>query len=285
MYKKVLAAVNEHVNSEVAARYSMELARVTGAKLYVCHVAEKGASAKNIQPAEEAAKRLFHRAREMDIDAESIFDSGNPVKSIGNIVASEGIDIVFAATRREDVHGRFYSGTIARQLSVVLPCSVALVRVVRLGRLRPRKILVPLKARINHISEHSYFTAMMATAFGSCVYLFHTTRPITKFFHGEVRLSPLELGNGQPKDLVLFSECLDKYKVLREERMVSGSVGRNISIEAAAKRFDLVIMAASERGLLHSLLKGSPVEDVLRETPCDLIIFKPGHEDQQSFHR
>jgi nucleotide-binding universal stress UspA family protein len=285
MYRKILAAVNEHLNSEVAARYSMELARVTGSKLYICHVAEKGAPIKSLQLAEEAAKRLFHRAREMDVEAESIFDSGNPVRRIGDIVTSEGIDIVFVATRREDVERRFYSGTVARKLCVVLPCSVALVRVVHLGRLHPRKILVPLKARIYHISEHSYFTAMMATAFDSCVYLFHTTRPITKFFHGELHLSPLELEYGQPKDLARFSECLEKYNVVHEKRLVSGTAGNNIAVEAAAKRFDLVIMGASERGLLHSLLKGNPVEDVLRETPCDLIILKPGHEDQQSSNR
>lgn len=282
MYRKILAAVNEHVNSEVAARYATELARAAGSKLYICHVAEKSASAKSIQPAEEAAKRLFHRAREAGIETESIFDSGDPVKRIGNIVRSEGIDVVFAATRRKDIERRFYSGTISRKLSVALTCAVALVRVVHMGKLRPRKILVPLKARINHISEHAYFTAMMATAFDSCVYLFHTARPITKFFRGEVGLSTLEPENGLRKDLARFSECLGKYKVVQEKRLVSGRVGRNISIEAAAKRFDLVIMGASERGLLNSLLKGNPVEDVLRETPCDLIIFKPGHEDKQT---
>jgi len=33
-------------------------------------------------------------------------------------------------------------------------------------------------------------------------------------------------------------------------------------------------MGASERGPLDFLLRGNPVEEVLRETPCNLIIFK-----------
>jgi nucleotide-binding universal stress UspA family protein len=37
----------------------------------------------------------------------------------------------------------------------------------------------------------------------------------------------------------------------------------------------MVIMGASERSLLSSLIQGSPVERVLRETTCDLIILKP----------
>ena len=31
MYKKILTAVNEHLNSEVTARYAMNLARICGA--------------------------------------------------------------------------------------------------------------------------------------------------------------------------------------------------------------------------------------------------------------
>ncbi|HDH02033.1 MAG TPA: hypothetical protein ENH17_02765 [Nitrospirae bacterium] len=54
---------------------------------------------------------------------------------------------------------------------------------------------------------------------------------------------------------------------------------RSITIEAASKRHDLIIMGASERSLPASILKGNPVEDVLRETPCNLIILKPRHED------
>lgn len=54
---------------------------------------------------------------------------------------------------------------------------------------------------------------------------------------------------------------------------------RSITIEAASKRHDLIIMGASERSLPASILKGNPVEDVLRETHCNLIILKPQHED------
>ena len=48
-----------------------------------------------------------------------------------------------------------------------------------------------------------------------------------------------------------------------------------ITIEAAAEKNDLIIMGASERGLLESLVSGDPVEEVLRETPANLIILLP----------
>jgi nucleotide-binding universal stress UspA family protein len=281
MYKKILAAVNEHLNSEVSARYALELAKVTGSKIYLCYIAEKGVSEKAFKQTEETVKRLFLRAEDTGLRAESIFDTGDPVAKIGGIVETEKINIVFASTRREDVQKRFYAGTIARKLSLNLPCSVALVRVVHMGRIHPKKILVPLKAKLDHIDERAYFTSMVAEAFGSNIFLFHTTKPAKKFFHGELHLTPVEWEEKLPGDISHFIEHLNRYKVTHEKRLVPGRTGRHITIEAAAKRFDLVIMGASERSLLRSIFRGNPVEEVLRETPCDLIILKARYEDKQ----
>ncbi len=275
MYKKILSAVNEHLNSEVTAKYAINLARISEAKLYLCFVAESGMPISAINRAEEAMKRIFIEAEKIGLEVEAISETGDPVRKIKRIVRNEGIDIVFASTRKADVERRFYAGTVARRLSVSLPCSVALVRVVHIGRIRPKKILVPLKARIDHLAERAYFSAMLANAFDSNIYLFHSTKPVTRFFHGEVHLTPIEWERKLPKDISHFIEHLNKYKVPHEKGLIPGQTGRNITTEATAKRFDLVIMGASERSLLSSILRGNPVEEVLRDTPCDLIILKP----------
>jgi len=41
------------------------------------------------------------------------------------------------------------------------------------------------------------------------------------------------------------------------------------------RRSDLIVMGASERGLLKSILCGNPVEEVMREAPCNLLVFRP----------
>lgn len=280
MYKNILAAVNEHLNSEISARYAIRLAKSTDSKVTVCYVAERGVQKKSVHLAEAAIKRLFLRAKDEGVKIESIFETGDPLDRIHRFVTSERIDIAFAATRQEDVQKRFYAGTIARGLSAHLPCSVALVRVVHLGKIHPKEILMPLKARIDHIDERAYFAAMIAKAFGSDIYLFHITEPVTSFFHGEIPLKPVELEKKPSRDILRFIEHLNRYEVAHEKKLVSGKAGRNITIEAAARRFDLVIMGASRRSLLSSLLKGNPVEMVLRETPCDLIVLKAAHEDK-----
>lgn len=280
MYKKILAAVNEHLNSEVAARYALQLAKENRAKCYICFVAEKAMSQHDCRSAEDAVKRLFLEAMQMGVQAESIAEVGDPVTDIRKIVQHENISIVFASTRREDIERRFYSGTIARSLSLKLPCSVALVRVVHSGRVHPKRILVPLKARIDHVNERAFFTTHMARALNSQVIVFHAPRPLTKFFHGEIHLTEPEWEKRRSRDIGHFMAYLKDHEIEYEGRVLPGRTARNITIEAFAKRHDLIIMGASERNLLTSLLKGNPVEDVLRDTPCDLIILKPRHEDQ-----
>ena len=279
MYKKILSAVNEHLNSEVSARYALNFAKACGATFYICFIADKGISRQSFDIAENAITRLFIMAKDMGIQVECITETGDPVKEINRIVKHEEINIVFASTRREDIKRRFYAGTTAKNLSLKLPCSVALVRVVHMGRIHPKEILIPLKDKIDHKEERAYFISKMAEGFGSKVFLFHSTKSITRFFHGEVHLTPLEWEKRLPKAIMNFMESIKKYNIDFESKLSPGQTARNITIEAATKRHDLIIMGASERDVLKSIFKGNPVERVLRETPCDLIILKPGHED------
>ena len=81
-------------------------------------------------------------------------------------------------------------------------------------------------------------------------------------------------------DIKGFINQIEKCGIRLEGRLSPGHASRSITVEAASKRHDLIIMGASERSLLSSIFKGNPVEDVLRETPCDLIILKPRHENK-----
>jgi nucleotide-binding universal stress UspA family protein len=277
MYRRILAAVNEHVNSEVAARYAMHLAKAAGAKLYLCSIAERARPEQRDELGREAATRLFHRAKELEIEVECLFDWGDPVLKIRELARRDGMDLVFIATRREDVGRRFYAGgTVARGLLRSLPCSLALTRVVHLGRTHPHELLVPLKERIDHVPERAFFTAMLARAFDARVHLFHSTKPVRNFFHGETHLTPVEWEKKVPADISRFVGHLDQYGVEHEKRLSPGKAGKSIAIEAASRRRDLIIMGASGRSALDVLLRGSPAEEVLRDTPCNLIILRPG---------
>jgi nucleotide-binding universal stress UspA family protein len=279
LYKKILVAINEHINSEVTGRYALHFSKICGARFYTCFIAEKGVPEESLKRAQEAMMRLFVEAKKLNVPVESLTRTGEAVKEIDAVVRHEGIELAFIATRREDLEKRFYSGTVGRRLSLKLPCSVALLRVVHSGRIQPRKILVPLKARIDHVRERARFAGLMANAFTSRVFVFHAPKPVEKFWRGEIHLTPPEWEERTSPDISRFMEYLKQQDIEHEGRLLPGRTARNITIEAFAKRHDLIIMGASERSLWVALLQGSPVEEVLREAPCDLIILKPRHED------
>jgi len=274
MYKRILAAVNEFSNSEISARYALTLARTVQAKLFLVFVSQDKIQKDKLRHAESALERLFILAGDSGVEVESSIERGEPVKKIYEFVKTNNIDIVFSATRREDMKKRYFVKTTARQLMIKLPCSVAMTRVVKMGGVHLKNILVPLRGRITDIEERAYLTAKLAEGFGSGVTIFHLHKPITSFFHGEMRLTPFEMAQRVPKDIKDFGEHLIRYGVTLERRTGHGSIARAITMEAAHKKNDLIVMGASERNLLNSIVKGNPVEQALRETPCNMIIFR-----------
>ncbi len=275
MYRRILSAVNEFTNSEIAARYAIALAKSSQAKLSLVFVASDRLNRDAFRHAENALERLFMDARDQDIEVESITEKGSPFDKISDIVKKNRIDIVFTATRREDIEKRYFTRTLAREFMLKLPCSVAMVRIVRMGRTHPKNILVPLRGQMTRLEERGCFTARLAEFFNASVTLFHLSDPITSFFHGETRLKPAQRDEQIPVDIEQFTECLYRYRIFHEKKTGYGTISRSITIEAAHRRNDLIIMGASERSLLRSIISGNPVEEVLRETPSNLIILKP----------
>lgn len=272
MYKTILAAVNEYSNSEAAAHYAVGLAQACQAKLILIFVAEEGADLRTLRQAEAALERLFLEAGNKGLEVESIIRKGDPYHDINAVVWEKEVDIAFLATRREDLSRRYFTRTLARRLMLHLPCSVALVRVVHPGRVYPQKILVPFRGRPPHMEEKAYFVGKLAEAFGAEVTVFHAPEVLTRFFRGVRQLSRAEMEKYVPEEIDRFMRYLEQHQLAPEKRLGHGRAGRAITIEAALQRNDLIIMGASQRGLLESMIAGNPVEEVLRETPCNLII-------------
>jgi len=216
MYRSILAAVNEYSNSEVAARYAVRLAQACQAKLSLVFVAEAGINRSLIRQAETILERLFLEASAKDLEVESIIKRGDPYRQIMALVREKEINLVFSATRREDVSRRYFLRTLARKLMLHLPCSVALVRVVHPGRISPKKILVPFRGRLSHPQEKAFFIGKLAEAFDAAVTLFHITESMPGFFQGSSRLESPEMERHFIADIERFISHLESQQVSRK---------------------------------------------------------------------
>lgn len=275
MYKKILAAVNEHTNSEIAARYAVSLAGACHARLTLFFAAGAQLDKDALRKAESAVGRLFSLAQESGIDVESVVSAGDPVSKITEHVLEHGVDIVFAGSRHEDAHKRFFARTVARELMLHLPCATAVVRVTKMGRVAPSGILLPLRGGLSFSEERAYFAAKLAEGFGARVTLFHLPAPVTKFFQGEVHLSPAEREKRVPPDVMELARYLGGLGIPCDISTARGRTGSSITAEAAFKKSGLIIMGESRRDILTSFVKGNPVEELMKSPPCNLIIFRP----------
>ena len=275
MYHNILAAVNEHSNSEVAARYAIHLARSCSARLTLMFVASSQVGFEETRQAEAALGRLFLEAGARQVQVETLIQKGDPLRQISTVVQEKAIDLVFSGTRRADGKRRYFVRTLSRQLMLQLPCSVALVRVVHPGKLFPKRSWSPSGAARALQDEKAYFVASLAAAFGAQVTLFHAPESLAGFFRGSTPLSPPVPMPPLPPEIEQFNRYLEELHIPSQKRLGYGPPGRAITEAAAIHHDDLIIMGASERGLWESLIGGNPVEQVLRETPCNLIILLP----------
>jgi nucleotide-binding universal stress UspA family protein len=58
------------------------------------------------------------------------------------------------------------------------------------------------------------------------------------------------------------------------ERSGKGAIGKSITVEAITRHNDLIVLGASERGVLQRLFFGNPAGDVMHQPPCNAIMFK-----------
>jgi nucleotide-binding universal stress UspA family protein len=56
-----------------------------------------------------------------------------------------------------------------------------------------------------------------------------------------------------------------------------GKIGTSITVEAITRHNDLIVLGVSERGLLRQLFFGNPAGDVMRQPPCNAIMFRAAH--------
>ena len=274
MYNNVLAAINEFTNSEVAAAFAVTFSRVCGARL-ILYYADEGKGKDAASHAEAALERLFAHAVYEGVEVERIVEKGSPFDKIPRQVSANSIDIMFMATRHEDASRRFFTRTLPRELMLSLPCSVVLARIVKFGMPAPRHILAPIRGFLSDVDKRAFFLAALTRGFGSKLTLFHMQEPLISFFHGEISLAPAQREERLPQDVRAYIRAVEAQGVTPFVRTAHGAGRWSVVTESALHRNDLIIMGASQRGLLREIVSGNPVEQTLRDTICNMFVFRP----------
>ncbi len=273
-FKKILVAVDGSFHASIAARYSFSLAETFNSKLFVATVITEGMGELEEKVATNSVVKILDEARDAGIDIEGVLLKGDVVSAIDRFVRDNRIDLVIVSTRRPHRDRRLFASSVTSALMSKLPCSVAGLKITHPGRsIRPGKVLIPVIGDGYKDQERADITEALSHKFDSRITVFHVIELTALRIK---RLDTSEKGSlikSAEKRLVSFISELRRREISMAEKIVTGRNAREeIISEASHHKYDLIIVGATTRNILRRVVSGNPVEGILRDTPCDVML-------------
>ena len=273
-YKKILVAVDGTFHASVAARYSFWFALAFHSKLFVVTVITKDMNEKEEKSATYSISKIIDEAGGSDLDIEGVILKGDVISAINKFVKENMIDIVFSSTRRPQKEGRFFVQSVSSGLMSGVSCNVIAIKISHPGRsLRSKRVLVPLIGDGYMDRERADIVAALAERFNSRITVFHVSKlSASKIKRMDKADKGLMIEKCERK-LLSFMKELGSRGINASVKIVSGSKVRDeIISEASHHKYDLIILGTTKRNIINRVVSGNPVEEILRDTPCDVML-------------
>lgn len=277
-FKKILVAIDGSFHAGIAARYSFALAGTFNAKLFVAAVITKEMDEHEEKAAAASVAKVLDEATDIPpnrpIDIEGVLLKGEVISAIDRFVRDNKIDLVIASTRSPHRDRRFFVRSVTSGLMSSLPCSVIGIKVTHPGRsIRPKKVLIPVIGNGYQDKERADIAEALHERFASRISLFHVIELAALSIK---RLDPQKkerlIASAEEKLASLMDE-LNRRGIDAGKKIVLGRSAREeIISEASHHKYDLIIVGATTRNIVKRVVSGNPVEEILRDTPCDVML-------------
>jgi len=261
-YRKIFSVVNEQTASTVMTRYAICLAAACKAALVLYAAHEEWRDETLLRHTDRHLDHLFTVAFELGIPVTRITEVGNIRKLLPKRVEAEQADLVFYPLTPDDAHGANLQRQTVEHLQRTIKSDLAFMRAISMAKPHPRHILVPFGKLISDRERRLMFISELARSFHAQVTLFHLLA------ENETKI--------MPDDIIQFRQQLQQKDVKVLERKGRGHLSKAINVEAITRHNDLIVLGASERGLLQRLLLGDPAAAVMHQPPCNAILFRAG---------
>lgn len=260
-YHTIFSVVNEHTASTVTARYAISLAAASKAELVLYAAHEAGSNETLLHRTDHHLDQLFTVALDLDIPVTRITEVGDMGKLLPKRVQAEQADLLFYPLTPDERYGaNLLKKQTVHHLLRTIKADLAIMRAVTMAKPHPGHILVPLGKAVTDKGRRLTFVTELAKSFHSQVTLYH--------------LSAERSLKGMPEGITQFREQLQMREVTVLERYGKGPIGKAVVVEAITRHHDLIVLGASERGVLRRLFFGNPAGDVMHQPPCNTILFR-----------
>jgi nucleotide-binding universal stress UspA family protein len=204
---------------------------------------------------------------------------GSVLESLAAAVTSGPDSCLVCGTRARSGNRGIISGTISEQILRAGRCNVLAIRVVQPGLLGlPRRFLIPLAGHARMLTLALPMLALFAPDMESLHLLLIKKVGKWQYRHLSVQKMDRLLHEGgeyirQAEEQLIRAPVFSAIR-LDAHVMVSDDIPKEIVIAANRMKSKLIVMGASERNLRERFFYGNPIEQVLRETPCDVAVFR-----------
>lgn len=262
-YRTILAVVDDQSASTVAARYALALALEGRSRLVLYSAIAKGTDENRLRHIDRHIEQLVNEAGELGVAVTRITETGRLAQLLPRRVETEQVELVCYPVPPGEHYGDPLQQQEMHRLLQTVRTNLAIFRIMQLGKPHPSRILVPLGASTNDREQRTAFLSALAHSYHSQITLFHRAD---------------RRSNRAPDDLTAIRNALRQRHLQVLERGSSGNIAHDIAMEAISHHHDLIVLGASERGLLRRLFTGNPAGDVMHHPPCNAVIFRAGPE-------
>jgi len=200
-------------------------------------------------------------------------------RALRQAIPHDSTALLVCGTRVKPRREAFLTGSVAAQLLRMHQCPVLALRVVQPGLLGlPHRLLLPLAGHLDGFKRFWPILQRLAPQLHR-IYLLLTV-PISDLAQAHsspLRQARLHLDGEEYLDRVCaeLAERIPEPPFSIDRRVLIGSNwAHQVLIEASRLKAQMLLLGASERSLAHRVLHGRRLEQVLRETSCDVGIYR-----------
>lgn len=273
-FKKIAVAVDGSFHASVAARYACVIAGGLHSQLFAVTVITEEMNEQEEKSASYSLAKIIDEARGYEIDTEGVILKGDVTEAMSRFVRENGINTLISSTRRPQKERRFFVKSVTSGFMSGVSCDVIAIKISHPGRsLRSKRVLIPVIGDGYMDRKRADIAGAIAEKFNSDVTVFHVHElSASKIKRLEKTEQDLMIEAGE-KRISSFMKELRTRGVHASGKIVFGSRVRDeIISEASHHKYDLIILGTTKRNIFKKVVSGNPVEEILRDTPCDVML-------------
>lgn len=273
----LLFAYDGSLNGDFVAHYAVRCAAASADKaLRLVHVHEGDVRVGDRIQRIESECRLAG----VTLEVELVPQRGRAVAAlILERAERERSALLMAGTRLRPRNLAYLARTVSADLFAHAPCAVAALRVVHPGTLgHPERVLLPLAGHPRGASGALPLLGRLGAGLSHLHVLF--VRQVSHLRFRSLNAASAERLLAEGRGFVrrveheLRRELSERHFAMDASVVVSDDVPKEILVQAGRHRSRLICLGASERSMPQRLVYGNPIEQVLRDAPCDVAVVR-----------